>query len=370
MSDNGKKIIALPIVDYTTIRQRPQQLLSRFAKHGYTVLHVSPHVASRNLSVETTEDEGVSRVVLSHSPYQSFLHSKDSSMKIEVIAFEIEKIAYPHSPVLWINSPYWFEVAARLKEKMDVVVVYDVLDNFIHFEDLRPHVEKLTVWHKSLVEISDHVFYTASYFSEVMPEIFNRPVTYLPNACEPEVWESNVLEKPTEVIVGYFGCIASWFDVDLVNRIAAESSFFVDVLGPKSSKDEFAVLDNLRVHPKQVEHKVLAESASRWRCGIIPFLKIPLTDCTDPVKLYEYMAAGLPVVATELEELKLLSASMPKHIRPSLIPFGYPEYFKGAILKEIATDDEHKRKDRKKWASEHTWDIRAATALEVLGGLR
>jgi glycosyltransferase involved in cell wall biosynthesis len=42
--------------------------------------------------------------------------------------------------------------------------------------------------------------------------------------------------------------------------------------------------------------------------GIIPFKKNPLTDCVSPVKLYEYMASGLPVVSVEWKELQAIGS--------------------------------------------------------------
>jgi Glycosyl transferases group 1 len=53
----------------------------------------------------------------------------------------------------------------------------------------------------------------------------------------------------------------------------------------------------------RVRHEELSEHAARWDVAMIPFLPGPLADTVDPIKVYEYLALGLPVVATGLPHL-------------------------------------------------------------------
>ena len=61
-------------------------------------------------------------------------------------------------------------------------------------------------------------------------------------------------------------------------------------------------------HPlKSVSYTHLVGYLSHFDVCIIPFKKLPLTQATNPVKLFEYLSAGKPVVATRLEEMSKYS---------------------------------------------------------------
>ena len=46
------------------------------------------------------------------------------------------------------------------------------------------------------------------------------------------------------------------------------------------------------------------EIASRWKAGIIPFKINKLSAAVDPIKIYEYLALGLPVVSFYMPQIK------------------------------------------------------------------
>ena len=48
---------------------------------------------------------------------------------------------------------------------------------------------------------------------------------------------------------------------------------------------------------------------AQWHACIIPFKRTPLTEATNPVKIYEMLSAGMPVVAVDLPELRPMAAA-------------------------------------------------------------
>jgi hypothetical protein len=106
-------------------------------------------------------------------------------------------------------------------------------------------------------------------------------------------------------VVGYYGAIASWFDVEAVarRRLAGEappSSW----IGRESGAD-LTPLDGLpNVHRiGELPYERLPEHLAAFDVCTIPFQRTPLTEATNPVKLFEYLATGKRVVALGLPEI-------------------------------------------------------------------
>jgi len=127
---------------------------------------------------------------------------------------------------------------------------------------------------------------------------------YLPNGARlpPEAERRAAVASVRDRLVVYVGAVAEWFDlatVELWARSLPGTAFVV--AGPVSVRVG-EIPPNLRfVGPVPYEdvHGLL----SRARAGIIPFRRTPLTDGIHPLKLYDYLAAGCPVVSADLPEV-------------------------------------------------------------------
>src|SRR5207245_2615514 len=85
--------------------------------------------------------------------------------------------------------------------------------------------------------------------------------------------------------------------------------------------------------------------------AVIPFKMVELTRCTNPVKLYEYMAAGKAVVAAPMPEV--VEATDMVYIAQDA------ESFAARIEQALAEDGPDLRARRQAWAREHNWASRA-----------
>src|SRR6185437_4344832 len=97
---------------------------------------------------------------------------------------------------------------------------------------------------------------------------------------------------------------------------------------------------------------------------IIPFRLTELIQATNPVKVYEYLCAGKPVIATDMPELRLLPeglvqiakspAEFERRIAATLAEAGKPRSEKQAIER------------RRNWAMQHSWTLRARTLADAV----
>jgi len=112
--------------------------------------------------------------------------------------------------------------------------------------------------------------------------------------------------KMNKPIIGYYGALASWFDYDLIKHLANKRPEYNIVLfGVKydDSLDKSDINKYSNIHfLGSKNYNVLQNYASKFSVCTIPFLINDITKATSPVKLFEYMALGKPIVTTAMPE--------------------------------------------------------------------
>ncbi len=104
-------------------------------------------------------------------------------------------------------------------------------------------------------------------------------------------------------------------------------------------------------------HRELWKHLATWSVAIIPFLRSPLTLAANPIAIYEYFGAGLPVAGTRLQEIELFR---------DLVYIADTPQFAACVAKAIAETDASLRARRKALASRETWTERANSPLSPM----
>ena len=129
---------------------------------------------------------------------------------------------------------------------------------------------------------------------------FNRAVTQ--NLACPE--ELKNIPRPR---LGFFGLIRDWVDVDLLRQIAKKRQewHFVLIGDADSSIDlnKYKETQNMHFLGRKL-YQDLPAFCRHLDLGLIPFKVNELTHAVNPIKLREYLSAGLPVVSTPMPEVK------------------------------------------------------------------
>jgi glycosyltransferase involved in cell wall biosynthesis len=144
------------------------------------------------------------------------------------------------------------------------------------------------------------------------------PSLYLPHGVDFEHFSSAAsglavarMEAIRQPIVGFFGLISEWVDLPLVNVLARTfpDVSFVLIGSAEVDMSRLTCCDNVYwLGP--VAYTDLPRYARYFDIAIIPFLSNTLTEAVNPLKLLEYFALGLPVLATRLPELSYIGGPM------------------------------------------------------------
>ncbi len=109
-------------------------------------------------------------------------------------------------------------------------------------------------------------------------------------------------------VIGFFGLISEWINVELIVKVAKVYPKCSIILIGKSTVDTalFSSCPNIK-YIGYVNYNELPKYAALFDVGLIPFRVNPLTIASNPLKLLEYFALGIPVVSTNLPEMEKFS---------------------------------------------------------------
>jgi glycosyltransferase involved in cell wall biosynthesis len=139
------------------------------------------------------------------------------------------------------------------------------------------------------------------------------PTAVVPNGLDPAEWKGPARPAPSWVaqsprpLLLYVGSLDARLDVDALARLARKlPQAQIALVGPLLDRDHLAPLGehaNVNVH-SAVSRELLTGLIRAADVGLVPHVDSPLTRAMSPLKLYEYLAGGLPVVATDLQPMR------------------------------------------------------------------
>ena len=130
-------------------------------------------------------------------------------------------------------------------------------------------------------------------------EHFSQVVKNVPEDAEKYI-------SKNKINIGYYGALASWFDYDLLIKLAdANSKYNIVLIGLDYDRtlSKSKILDHPQIHYLgKKDYDDLPGYLKIMDVAVIPFVINEVTLSTSPVKVFEYMASGTPIVTTALPE--------------------------------------------------------------------
>ncbi|MEO6595656.1 MAG: glycosyltransferase [Planctomycetota bacterium] len=280
-----RAVILYPASYRLELRQRPEHVLRAFAADGYLCLMLTIG--------------GDAPIVRRHGPrlYATNL-------------FE-DALAYFRNTrvVLYLSFPGYRYLSSLMPR---AILIYDVLDRMEIFAN---YCSAMGRDHAALRSAADLVMCSAPpLYEETAPG--TKRCLLVPNGVYAEDFAATVAPpSPPPVVVGYYGAITELLDFDLLDAIADIEEVRLALAGPVTAfKPDRAIevqtrVDALLARRNVRHHGVLAyEDLSGFlaetHCAIVPFIVNSETDAVSPLKLFEYLAADKPVLATPTANVK------------------------------------------------------------------
>jgi hypothetical protein len=353
-------VICFSIIDWNFRFQRPQQLLSRLGASGHRVFYLAQTFRSHGplyeIRVLGPQIYEVSLRGADLNPYADALDEPKVAPLFSALDALRRDFALEASVSL-VELPFWWPLAARARAAFDWPIVYDCLDDHSGFETNRAEMVREE---EELVAGADCIIASSRPLLERISS--TRPdVELLRNGCDYEHF-ARVAESPRgeRKVIGYFGAIAEWFDAELVAELAARRREWDFVLVGSTFGADLGRLPsqpNVRLAGEQ-PYADLPDWISGFDALILPFKRMPVTESTNPVKAYEILASGRPLVSVRLPEMIELA--------PLVRLASSAEEFERELEAALAEADPEEIARRREFARANTWEQRVKHLSSVM----
>jgi teichuronic acid biosynthesis glycosyltransferase TuaH len=292
---------------------------------------------------------------------------------IRFINKTIEKIFVKYygrkAELIWITHPAFIAGNESLL-KAGKKVIYDCMDDCLEFPAVKrsPELEKeLFDAEKNLAEKADHVFVSSGYLKKKLAARYtlNRDPVIIPNAIPEKLLEKGNPLVPANPIrfetngknILYTGTISAWFDFSiLLSSLAEFRGINYILIGPR----EVEIPSHERIHGyDQVDHDHIQYYLRLADALVMPFIVNELIRSVNPVKLYEYICSGKPVICPHYEELDAFKPFINTYHSKEEYIFLISKMFTGTLA--VPSPE-----SRLQFLRKNTWEARINTITGIL----
>lgn len=175
---------------------------------------------------------------------------------------------------------------------------------------------------------------------------------------ESTVVPADIAKLPRPVL-GFYGTLRDWVDLDLIAYVAcARPDWSIALLGQQlDDVSAVAGLPNVHLLGRK-PHGELPAYCKGMDVGLIPYRIDERMTFVNPIKLREYLSAGLPVVSTAVPEVK-------RYDHWCSIAEDGPS-FVAAVDRALATNSPERRRERSFAMAKETWPMRVAEVSRIV----
>ena len=265
---------------------------------------------------------------------------------------------------VWTFAPDVAFLAGRFGEER---FVYYCVDEYSQFEGFDP--ERVKAAERELMDRAD-VVVTTSGTLHAAKSARRRDVVLVrhgvdydhfaaawrkPRAVPPDVAR---LPRP---LLGFFGLIHHWIDRELIAQVARlrPNYSFVLIGDARVDVTQLRALPNVHLLGRR-PYELLPDYCAAFDAAMLPFVESEMTRNINPIKMYEYLAAGLPVISTRLPEAQRFAG-------PIQTVSG-PEAFAQACDQMLAAHDRSTREAVSRSVRHESWESKVEFLSQKIMG--
>jgi len=362
-----KSILYIIHIAWGWIKQRPQFLAEGLSEHyKVDVMYrmsnrnqkgVNAGSSSDNLSVDGFRSLPWERVKIMPQSLGNYFnrilwHSKSKHPnKYDFV--------WVTDPVLWKN----LIAGKKLKGKL----IYDCMDDYLAFPYMKKYPDYCKYMEKcerELLESADYVLCSAEALKDKLLSKYNisRQIHIVNNAITPDISkyenETDSVDIPKNTLT-YIGTISEWIDFkNLLLLLDKNPDLHIVLYGPKRMP-EIPSHERLQWRGTIAHDQIL--SVMNASSGLImPFVVNELIESVNPVKLYEYIYTGKPIVASRYGETEKFDGLVTLYSN-------YDE-LQSFLDRFIFGNETLDKKTMQEYAMANTWDARKSQIISIIDG--
>lgn len=276
-----KTVLIPPILNWGFLKQLPQQIAEQFASHGYNVLFCNVNNNTGKHFKQKVMDN-----LTVYSDKDALLHEiKKYGIKVDIIYNT------------WAKNYSWTDF---LKPNITIYHSCDIFDQWKVYEDM-------------ILKRADIVLCTSQYIKDIREKQHNN-VHLVRNGVDKKLLTTtpnvlNEIGKYKGFKFAFVGALGKWVDVELISEVAKHyPTFFVGTEFGKLCPKNVIKLGT-------VPHDKLVDYYNCFDAFLLPFdVSSTIAEASCPIKLYEYMSSGKPIVSSSWLETEVFNTGDDKLI--------------------------------------------------------
>ena len=296
-------LICFSHLRWNFVYQRPQHLMSRFAKHA-RVFFFEEAVYDAPSQYNEIFDDPVTGVcvVTPHITSDTENHSEALRHLLQMFMASMSIKNY----VAWYYTPLSLAFSDHLNPEL---TVYDCMDELSSFKFAPP---ELKVWEQKLFSKADIVFTGGMHLYEAKKK-FHSNIYGVPSGIDTDhfIKARKFIKDPDDQAsiprprIGFYGVVDERFNIELLRSVAEKRpDWHFIVIGPTAKIDPATLPKNNNIHFIGMrDYKELPGYLAGWDVAMMPFALNEATKYISPTKTPEFLAAGRPVVSTSIHDV-------------------------------------------------------------------
>lgn len=365
-------IVCLSSTDWGFLRYRKQHLMERLSERT-DVVYVNPPRAIKGREWPfRRRTRQVSKTLRVHEPFvMPGIRRSGLARQLTYrwLAARLERWRRGRSCILWLYSPHGIAFADLLRPDR---VVYDVADlhatpsgRALRGDGERREIETLARLEKDLFIRADLTL-CASEPLVAHASQYARCVRLVANGSD---WSRYLAVRhepvsPGPVRVGYVGTLAPRFDVELVAAVARlRPDWIVELVGPALPLVDLSplqTLPNVRL-TGEIPFADVPRTLTTFDVCLLPLREIDFAYSCSPIQVFDYLAAGKPVVSTPVGQLE----GWPGLVHVARGADAFVQKIETALGERTAAH----HAERRAFAARNSWDVRVTQVLDALDAI-
>ena len=346
-------LICLSHLRWDFVYQRPQHLLSRFAKERNVYFFEEPIFTDEPTRLDVSRREDNLFVIVPHISHADRDSRNVAEIQRELLDGFIESEEIKDF-VLWFYTPMALDFAAHLEPQ---ATVFDCMDELSAFKFAPP---ELIENERRLLEKADVVFTGGQSLYEAKKDR-HQNVYAFPSSIDTKHFNQarDIEKEPADERAvphprfGYCGVIDERMDIELLGKMAElKPDWHFVMIGPvvKIAEEDLPRRENIHYLGGK-NYQELPAYLAGWDVALMPFAMNESTRFISPTKTPEYLAAGLPVVSTPIRDVvRPYGEKNLVHIASTA------EEFVAACEKALAEDSSARLQTADEFLSHNSWD--------------
>jgi len=273
-------------------------------------------------------------------------------------------------PIVWFSLPDMVDLVKEIPPAR--LLVYHVVDEYTAYSDHTPSSRRRTEeLEKEMMALVDMVVVVSKKLYEAK-RLMN-PNTYLvPNGVNYQAYTAALADPhlPDDLRaippprLGYSGLIGDRLDLGMLKELARENpEWSLVFIGKARVSQQAETWRTLLAMPNVyyiglVEISRVPHYLKGFQVGLMPYAQSQESENISPLKLYDYLAAGLPIASVDIPAAREFSLHI--HLADS------PRNFAQAVRAALADITPERRQARRDIAAQHTWEARVEQLADLI----